>query len=278
MNPIRSILVHLDTSAPCPARLRLADELAQRFDATARALFAATAAEVLMPFGDTPEYSMAAVRAEFEADRRQRARAAFDAARAQGRGRLQWAELPPSAGMPAFVQQALYADLLVLGQRLPRGDDMPDVPADFVESVLVASGRPAIVVPHIGLPETVGRNVLVAWKETREAARAVSAALPLLQAADAVHVLVGAERADAGASASSSIEDWLGHHGVKPKLHRFDAGAADAGDLLLSEAAARSADLLVMGCYGHARAREWMLGGASRTVLQTMTLPVLMAH
>lgn len=278
MNPIRSILVHLDTSPQCPVRLRLAHELAQRFDAAATALFAASAAEVLMPFGDTPEYSMAAVRAEFEADRRQRARAVFDAAQAQGLGRLQWAELPSLAGMQGFSAQALYADLLVMGQRVPPVDQMPDVPADFAESVLVASGRPALVVPHIGLPETVGRTVLVAWKETREAARAVSAALPWLQTADTVHVLIGAERGAAATSAASSIETWLGHHGVKPQLHRFDTGGADAGDLLLSEAAARSADLLVMGCYGHARAREWMLGGASRTVLQTMTLPVLMAH
>lgn len=278
MNPIRSILVHLDTSPPCPVRLRLAHDLAQRFDASATALFAASAAEVLMPFGDTPEYSMAAVRAEFEADRRQRARAVFDAAQAQGLGRLQWAELPSLAGMQGYATQALYADLLVLGQRLPPGDQMPDVPADFVESVLVASGRPALVVPHIGLPEAVGRTVLVAWKETREAARAVTAALPWLQTADTVHVLIGAERGAAATSAAASIETWLGHHGVKPQLHRFDTGGADAGDLLLSEAAARSADLLVMGCYGHARAREWMLGGASRTVLQTMTLPVLMAH
>lgn len=261
MNPIRSILVHLDTSAPCPARLRLAHELAQRLDASATALFAATAAEALMPFGDTPEYSMAAVRAEFEADRR-----------------LQWAELPSAAGVPAVVARALYADLLVLGQRQPRGDQMPDVSADFVESVLVASGRPALVVPHIGLPETVGRTVLVAWKETREAARAVSAALPLLQAAEAVHVLIGAEDEAGARAASESIEAWLDRHGVKPQLHRFDVAGASAGELLLSEAATRSADLLVMGCYGHARAREWMLGGASRTVLQSMTLPVLMTH
>ena len=278
MNPIRSILVHLDTTAPCAARLRLADDLAGRLGAQATALFAASTAEVLMPFGDTPEYSLATVRAEFEADRRQRARAAFDAACAQGIGRLQWAELPPMAGAYAFASHALYADLLVLGQRLPRGDDMPDVPGDFVESVLIASGRPALVVPHIGVPDTVGRTVLVAWKETREAARAVSAALPLLQAAEAVHVLVGADSASGTGAAGPSIEAWLGRHGVKAQLHRFDAGDADAGDLLLSEAAARSADLLVMGCYGHARAREWALGGASRTVLRTMTLPVLMAH
>lgn len=278
MNPIRSILVHLDTSAPCPARLRLAHELARRLDASATALFAATAAEALMPFGDTPEYSMAAVRAEFEADRRQRARAVFDAARMQGLDRLQWAELPSAAGVPAVVARALYADLLVLGQRQPRGDQMPDVSADFVESVLVASGRPALVVPHIGPPESVGRTVLVAWKETREAARAVSAALPLLQAAEVVHVLIAAEDEAGARAASESIEAWLDRHGVKPQLHRFDVAGASAGELLLSEAATRSADLLVMGCYGHARAREWLLGGASRTVLQSMTLPVLMAH
>ncbi len=273
MNPIRSILVHLDTTAACAARLRLADDLARRFGAEATALYAATAAEVLMPFGDTPEFPMAEVRADFEADRRKRARAALDAARALGLDRLQWAELPAGASAYALAGRALCADLLVLGQRLPPGDDMPDVPADFVESVLIASGRPAVVVPHIGLPETVGRTVLVAWKASRESARAVTAALPLLRAAEAVHVLMGADPATAPA-----LEDWLGCHGVKAQLHRFDAGTGEAGDLLLSEAAARSADLLVMGCYGHARAREWALGGASRTVLRTMTLPVLMAH
>jgi nucleotide-binding universal stress UspA family protein len=129
------------------------------------------------------------------------------------------------------------------------------------------------VIPYADVCPTLGREPLIAWKATREAARAVTAAIPLLQRARQIH-LVAEDDGDA-----PELEAYLRLHGVQAPLQRRAAvRAASAGDDLLSLAADAGADLLVMGCYGHSRARELVLGGASRTVLKSMTLPVLMAH
>jgi nucleotide-binding universal stress UspA family protein len=145
------------------------------------------------------------------------------------------------------------------------------VPADFVEAVVIDSGRPAIVVPYAGTFGAIGETVLIAWKPTRESARAVSAALPLLQRAKQVHV-AGWD------SEPRDLEHFFYHHGIDAVFHREGQAPAHVGEYMLSRAAELGADLLVMGCYGHSRARELVLGGASRTVLESMTLPVLMVH
>ena len=121
------------------------------------------------------------------------------------------------------------------------------------------------------------RDVLIGWNATPQAARAVTAALPWLSSAHRVHVLEADDPAphDPG---KLDIAQYLQFHGIVLALHRHRASSADAGDALLSFESEVGADLLVMGCYGHSRARELMLGGASRSVLKSMTLPVLMAH
>jgi nucleotide-binding universal stress UspA family protein len=185
------------------------------------------------------------------------------------------------AGMPVadMVQQAFYADLLLLGQRPPATASAPanlDVPADFVSSVILDSGRAALVLPYITKTPPSLQRVLIAWKATRESARAVSAALPLLQQAARVQVVAFDE--GAGLQAETGIVDYLRAHGVNAGLKREVALEHELGAQILSLAADEQAELLVMGCYGHGRAREWALGGVTRTVLQSMTLPVLLAH
>ena len=129
------------------------------------------------------------------------------------------------------------------------------------------------------MPAAVGQTVVIAWKPTREAARAVSAAVPLLQRARRVHVMAWGEDEEQVTGARLDLDGYLKLRGVEPVWHREGGEEpADLGDLLLSRAFDLEADLLVMGCYGHSRAREWVLGGTSRTVLRSMTLPVLMAH
>jgi nucleotide-binding universal stress UspA family protein len=141
--------------------------------------------------------------------------------------------------------------------------------------VLIESGKPAIVVPAVGSFGTLGERVLIAWKPGRESARALAAAMPILQRAASVHYVVDGRCEWAAAE----LGGCLRAHGVKAPLKRHAAlDAAAPGESLLSLAADCDADLLVMGCYGHSRAREWAMGGATRTVLASMTLPVLMAH
>jgi len=138
-----------------------------------------------------------------------------------------------------------------------------------------------LVVPFIGASAAIGRNVLLCWNASREAARAATDALPLLQAAASVTVLVvGAETSDSGhgAEPGADVAIWLGRHGVKVTVQRDVAADADVGGLILSRAMDHGCDLIVMGIYGHSRLRELVLGGASRTLLGSMTVPVLMAH
>ncbi|MBI5907374.1 MAG: universal stress protein, partial [Burkholderiales bacterium] len=171
-----------------------------------------------------------------------------------------------------------YADLLVLGQHNPSDTESAHVPADFVETVMAISGKPSLILPSASRPLAGGATVVIAWKPTRAAARAVDAAMPLLRDARRVHVVswaseeavIGGERLD--------LNGYLKLHGVEATWHSQGEEPEELGELLLSCAFDLEADLLVMGCYGHSRAREWLLGGTSRVVLRSMTLPVLMAH
>jgi nucleotide-binding universal stress UspA family protein len=147
--------------------------------------------------------------------------------------------------------------------------------------VALASGRPVLVVPHTAVQVAPGKTVMLCWNASRESARAATGALPLLQAASQVTVLIVDEKAAASresADHGADIVRWLGGHGVKAAVQRDVADSVDVGDVILSRAADLGADLIVMGIYGHSRLREMILGGASRTLLASMTVPVLMAH
>jgi nucleotide-binding universal stress UspA family protein len=189
-----------------------------------------------------------------------------------------WAEVQDYPIVPAFARQALYADLLVLGQHDPSDPEAAGVPFDFAETVMATSGKPALILPYAETPAPVGQTIVIAWKPTREAARAVSSAVPMLQRARRVHVLSWGKEEEDVAGARLDLDSYLKLRGVEPTWHREGDEPEFMGDLLLSRAFDLDADMLVMGCYGHSRAREWVLGGTSRTVLQSMTLPVLMAH
>lgn len=273
----RQLLVHLDSTRGSGARLAMARRLADQQGANLAALYAVAPAVTLLPavpaFGPGLDSPVAA-----DDERRRRARAAFDlVTRAPGPD-VRWSEAGDVPALSAFLQQAFYADLLVLGQHEPESQQGFDVPADFPETVMTATGKPAIVVPYTNMPAAFGETVVIAWKETREAARAVTGALPLLQRARAVHVLTWNRPVCGVEGKRLDLVGYLALHGVKAVWHDQGQEPAFLGEILLSLAFDLEADLLVMGCYGHSRAREWVLGGASRTILRSMTVPVLMAH
>lgn len=250
MTAIKSILLHLDASERTAARVAVAAALAERHDAAVQAAYAVTPSII-------------------QAASRRQARERFEAC---GVGsRFAYCELDEAAAVPAFVRLAFAADLLVLGQYDRALPGSQGTPADFVESVVVDSGRPAIVVPAAGSFADVGGTVFVAWKPTREAARALSAALPLLRLARQVHVMSWGDD-------PREVEPLLLRHGVQARYHAEADVPRRLGEVVLARAADCGADLLVMGCYGHARARELVLGGVSRSVFDAATLPVLMAH
>jgi nucleotide-binding universal stress UspA family protein len=273
MSDPRTLLLHLDDNpARTAAKVRFMRQLAEAFGARAVAQYAAT--PFLLRYPLAAEAAAVAVGLVDDADRdaRDAAQAAFEAARG-GDGRIAWS--PATCDASAFANRALYADLVVVGQRDAADAAASALPPDFVEDLVIDCGRPVLVLPHAGEPVPVPGRVMVAWKETREAARAVTAALPWLKRAREV-VLCGF-----GAGSHESLQrlgDWLQTHGVATPRIDPAPDAQEAGERLLSRAADMGSELLVMGCYGHSRSREWALGGASRTVLRAMTIPVLMVH
>ena len=137
-----------------------------------------------------------------------------------------------------------------------------------------------IVVPYIGYTKPIGGNVLLAWNASAQAAHAATAALPLLAKAKQVTLLVvdGPGNDAHGEEPGADAARWLARHGVKITVQRESSGDTDIGDVILSRTLDFDIDLVVMGVYGHSRFREFVLGGASATVLSSMTVPVLMAH
>ncbi len=272
MNETHSLLVHLDAGPHGISRLRAARALGSLLDAKVTALYAVVPAYVEMSLLFTAGVANQAL-LDLEETRLAKARQLVKSESAEPGVPIEWRQAQETPEH-AVVRQALYADLLVLGQH--DGDQHDTgVSSDFVQSVLIASGKPALVVPHIGVHTPSFGSVFVTWKESRESARALAAALPILRQAHTVHVALD----KAEGMYTDLLPQYLQRHGVKAQYHTMAADAGSrVGELMLSMAADFSADLMVMGCYGHSRGREMVLGGASRTVLQSMTLPVLMSH
>lgn len=177
---------------------------------------------------------------------------------------------------------ARYCDLIVVTQTEP-GKWAAGQQAGMPESVLLHSGRPLLVLPYAGTPAMPpdGR-VLVAWDGGREAARAMHDALPLLKQAREVEIVVFASSADLGDPRhgplpGADIGLWLARHGIKVVVKKMDIDIP-VGEALLSHAADTDAQLIVAGGYGHARLRETVLGGVTRTLLRSSPVPLLLSH
>ena len=176
--------------------------------------------------------------------------------------------------------QARHSDQVVVGQNDPIGPALA-VDADLPEYVAMTSGTPVLVIPFAGKFPSVGMHVMIAWNGSREARRAVQDAMPLLRAAQQVEVVVfnPAERSDLRSEEPhTNIIVYLRRQCIEAKLKVENVKHGALGAALLSLATASSADLLVMGCYGHTRFREMLLGGVTRAVLTSMSAPVFMSH
>jgi nucleotide-binding universal stress UspA family protein len=173
---------------------------------------------------------------------------------------------------------ARYADLTVVGQGL----DLKDAPGELAllpEELALGVGRPVLVVPRYGTFDTAGERVLIAWNGSGEATRAVHDAIPILKRATKVTVLsINPDGEPEVRIPSADIALHLARHGIAAEAASTSSLDIGVGDVLLSRAADLGADLIVMGAYGHSRVREMVLGGATRHLLQHMTVPVLMSH
>jgi nucleotide-binding universal stress UspA family protein len=183
--------------------------------------------------------------------------------------------------IPAVVQRAHVADLIVIGQADP--DHPPPVAArTLVEDVLMTAGRPLLLIPYAGRFDTIGTAVLVGWTPTRESTRAVHDALPLFAASAKVTVLTVESSGSASETdvlPTADVAEHLARHGLDVSAARtVVSDGLSPADALLDYASDIGADLLVVGGYGHSRTREMIMGGVTRDLLLHMTLPVLMSH
>jgi nucleotide-binding universal stress UspA family protein len=273
----RAILVDAGLDAAATARVRLAAGLAERFDAHLIGLAACgVVPPVTGPFGET-----AMVVESIEAEER-RIDAALQAA-AEGFGAIagaaglssEWRRFLDYPG-DALARESRAADLLVIGRGgMAEGHALAE-PSD----VLMRSGRPTLVVP----PDAAAleaKRVLVAWKESREARRAVADALPFLAAAEQVVVLAVCENADPPAQAQGHVDDvarLLSRHGANATGEVVTlSGRSVSGELRLA-AERIGADLVVAGGYGHSQLLEWVLGGVTRDLLRHSPICCLLSH
>jgi nucleotide-binding universal stress UspA family protein len=146
--------------------------------------------------------------------------------------------------------------------------------------MILISGRPALLIPYIGDCETIGENVMIAWDGSRQASRAVHDAMPVLEDAKNVTVMVINPKDKgngSGKEPGAGVVRHLAEHGIKATAEHVTTDL-DPGNMLLSRASDKGIDLIIMGAYGHARWTELVLGGVTKHMLQHMTVPVLMSH
>jgi nucleotide-binding universal stress UspA family protein len=276
----RSLLVHLDASERSERRAAIAARLARDFGAELAGAYLVPEGE-LSPFASAmmPANVVAArlaQSADAQADAQARFRSACAAASLMA---IEW-RAPAGDPVEAGVLHARYADLTVLGQPAP-DDPFAAFIGDLGNAVLMRSGRPVLFVPFAAEDATPGQTVLVAWKDARESALALSQALPLIKRAQRVFVVTASPEATGpvrDALVEKQLMGWFERHEIEATFRREVAPDLDAGNVLLSQAADLGADLIVMGAYSRPRLTELVLGGVTRLMLSSMTVPVLMAH
>jgi nucleotide-binding universal stress UspA family protein len=280
----RSLLVHLDSDKQSAGRVDLAIRLAREHDC--HLVGVAATGEVHLPIGS----EAAAPHAELEAlvwdalhDRAEAAAQQFRDACGAAKFKAFEVVIDERDRATSLVERAHCSDLVILSQEHVKVAPVP-LAHSVVEQVVMDSARPTLLIPHTGHFESFGKPALVAWDDSREAARAVLDAMPLLRKCDGVQVVAWKERqVGMGLAASSlpqrleSMQRWLLWHGVTSDV-RVESTEIPIAEAMLSRAADLGSGLIVMGAYGHTRLSERVLGGATRTLLQSMTVPVLMSH
>lgn len=277
---IKDILVQIDSGKSSAGRIEAAISLAERFDAHVTGLVLAIEPMPII----VPDMVPVAVPASVVEDIVKAAKvmaAAFQETMAKAgispdcrTACVLWTDTVRTTAL-----HARHSDLIILGQT--EANEISPMGPSFPADVLMAAGRPGLVVPSIGPRATLGERILVAWNASRESARAVNDAMPLLKLAKSVTVLtVNPERdgMEVRREPGADIALHLARHDVKVEAERAIARDISVGEAILAEVGDNGHDMVVMGAYGHSRLQEFVLGGATREMLQVMTVPVLMSH
>jgi nucleotide-binding universal stress UspA family protein len=270
----KHLLVHVDSSTRAAERLDLAVHLARQGGARLAGLFAEVQTLGGGLVGRRSPESMAAAARE--------ARGAFESRARAADLPTEWWPLEPSEDAVLLGQIQVccrYADLAIFGQHQP---DQARLPEGAIEHAVFHGGRPVLVVPYVGHFPSVGRRVLIGWNGSREAARAVNDALPLLGGSESVLLLAFQREAHAAPGGLPPL-DVVGHlaaHGVKAAYERvlIDPESFDAADAMLNRSFDAGCDLIVAGAHAQAGFPGPRAGASTRKLLATMTVPVFFSH
>jgi len=276
----KSLLVHIDDSERSSRRVEVAGRIARDFGARLVGVYLVPTAAMSPTVSALLPESIVSQRLQASGETQQLAQARFlEATAAAGLTAVEW-RAPAGEPRRAIVAHARGVDLAIIGQPDAHGDDAAFA-NDIANAVVLQSGRPVMAIPYIGVKGPVGETVLVALDHSRESARAVADALPLLARARKVIVLAirttAAESLD-DTQTRAHVVAFLEGHGIDADVQQIDRPNITIGEMLLSRTADNGASLIVMGAYGHARLQEAVLGGVTRTMLDAMTVPVLMSH
>jgi nucleotide-binding universal stress UspA family protein len=276
----KTILVHVDTDRRSGARIELAAQLAKGWGAHLIGLHVSARSHI-------PSHARADLNLQLLEQLRlgsivvkEQLAAAFEAVAIRFELADPEMQVVEGDAVSTITLAARFADLVIVGQHDPdeRGGT---VEPNFPEIVALTVGRPVMVIPFAGNFATVGHQILIAWDASREAMRAVSDALPVLQQAEAVTILTVNPRngiSHDGAESVAMLVRYLARHDVKAASTSYSGVQINVANFILSQAADRNADLIVMGAYGHARIREIVFGGVTQSVMRHMTVPTLMSH
>jgi nucleotide-binding universal stress UspA family protein len=281
---VRDLMVHLDNTSEDEVRIAHVETIVATFDAHLTGIYTNL----------LPDYGMvaagdaggAAVAALVEVEERARAKGAEASkrfaerlSRVTGTSEVRRIDASPGEMAGRVAAEARWSDLFVA--TCPYRDDSVAGWDEVLELVLFESGHSVYFVPPGVKPRSKLNRALIAWTDTPEAARAVAEALPFLRAASDVEVVVvggGRAEKDTRGYSAMDIAAHLDRHGIKVAIRPVEQGERNVSESLIQQLAARSADLIVMGAYGHSRWREWIIGGTTREMLRASKVPLLMAH
>lgn len=274
---LKDIIVNLPVSASRPRVIDFAVSVASTFQTHLFGL--AFSYELTVPgsvFGGVQASVIAAARASAEKAAAEAVAYFNEASRLPGfSSNSHMLTASPNDAAEHFAHIARCFDLSIVAQVEPDEWGPEEL---TIEAALFDSGRPMLVVPYIQKEGLKLDRILVCWDGSRSASRAIADALPFLARAKAIDVLVVGKGREGDRISGADIAQHLARHGLNIDLKRVVAPDSDVANTILSYAADSSADLIVMGGYGHSRLREFVLGGATRGLLQTMTVPTLMSH
>ncbi len=274
------IAVHLGRDEGCERRLHAATQLAADHKAELVGVYASYFPLSFYDEVGTPKEVYSLLSAKLLEDQA-KVRTMFEEVTASAGIVSRW-RAPKGRADQVLALQSRFCDLLVMGQANPNESNTERF-TNLAETVIMAAGRPVLMIPYIGKTYTpIGHRVLFCWDYRREATRAFADAHPILQESKELVILTVDEPPENLADNEIDAQDFssyceLRRYPVPKEIKRTSQGIG-IGNAILNAATDHSSDLIVMGAYGHSRIRDWVMGGASRSILETMTVPILFSH